>query len=70
MMLLWEYVIMESALMKMRSLESLIDSGVQILHGLELVGELGLASQLHLKMRVYTMVSSKHGDALHMVHTS
>jgi hypothetical protein len=61
---------MESALMKMRSLESLIDSGVQILHALELVGELDLASQLHLKMRVYTMVSSKHGDALHMVHTS
>jgi hypothetical protein len=69
MMLLWECVITESALMKMRSLESLIDSGVEILHALELVGELDLASQLHLKMRVYTMVSSKRGDARLVEHT-
>jgi hypothetical protein len=69
-MLLWECEITESALMKTRSLESLIDSGVRILHALELVAELDLASQLLLKMRVYTMVSSKRGVALHMAHTS
>jgi hypothetical protein len=54
--------------MKVLSPEYLIDSGVLILHVPELVEELDLDCRLHLKMRDYTMVNSKHGDALGMAH--
>ena len=55
---------MELDLMKMRSLEFLIDSGAQILHVPELAGEPDLAYPLHLKMRACTMANSKRGDVL------